>query len=69
MEPYENVPQGVPGEAQDATPDATPDTTRTRHPWRTAGLVLAGVLIVAGLTVVGFLVVFVVALNNWGSNK
>ena len=37
--------------------------------WRTAGSVLVVVLIIAGLAAVAFAVLFMVALNSWGSNK
>lgn len=34
-----------------------------------AGAILAGVLIVGGLFVVGYIVLFTVAMSNFGSNK
>ncbi len=44
-----------------------------RDPWRTAlttvGIVLAVVVAVGGLAIVGAAVFFIVAMNNYGSNK
>ncbi len=37
--------------------------------WRTVGIVLAVLVALGGLAVVGFIVLFVVAMNSYGSNK
>ena len=37
--------------------------------WRTVGVVLAVVALLVGLAFVALAVLFVVALNSWGSNK
>jgi hypothetical protein len=42
--------------------------TRSRR-WGTVGIVLAVLLGIAGLAVLAFAVVFIVGLNQWGSNK
>jgi hypothetical protein len=42
---------------------------RRRSWWQVAGVVLAVVLAIAGLAAIGLLVLFVVAMNNMGSNK
>jgi uncharacterized membrane protein len=42
---------------------------RRRSGWQVAGLVLVVVLAVAGLVAIGLLILFVIALNNMGSNK
>jgi hypothetical protein len=42
--------------------------TRSRQ-WRAVGIVLAVLLGIAGLAVLAFVVVFIVGLNQWGSNK
>ncbi|MFD3456573.1 hypothetical protein ACFWVC_30925 [Streptomyces sp. NPDC058691] len=52
----------------DLSHDPPPRRTR-RSPWAVVGVVLAVVLAIAGLVVVAGLVLFSVALSNWGSNK
>ena len=37
--------------------------------WRIVGITFAVVLTVAGLAVVAAIVLFVIAINSWGSNK
>jgi hypothetical protein len=37
--------------------------------WRTVGIVVLAILAVCGLVFVGLIVLFVIALNNMGSNK
>lgn len=37
--------------------------------WRIVGITFAVVLTIAGLAVVAAVVLFVVAINSWGSNK
>ena len=37
--------------------------------WRIVGITLAVVLTIAGLAVVATVVLFIVAINSWGSNK
>lgn len=40
-----------------------------RQGWGLLGKVVAVVLIVCGLALIGFMVLFLIALNSWGSNK
>jgi hypothetical protein len=40
-----------------------------RRQWSVVGIVLAVLLGIAGLAVLAFAVVFIVGLNQWGSNK
>jgi hypothetical protein len=44
-------------------------STPRRSGWSLVGKIIAWMLILGGLTVVGFLVLVLVALNSWGSNK
>lgn len=37
--------------------------------WRIVGITLAVVMTIAGLVVVAAVILFVVAINSWGSNK
>jgi biopolymer transport protein ExbB/TolQ len=37
--------------------------------WRAVGITLAVVMTIAGLAVAAAVVLFVVAINSWGSNK
>jgi hypothetical protein len=48
---------------------AEPPPGWRRDGWALVGKAIAIVLVVAGLTVIGILVLFVSALNSWGSNK
>jgi hypothetical protein len=43
-------------------------STRSRR-WSTAGIVVAVLLGIAGLAILASAVIFVVGLNQWGSNK
>lgn len=45
------------------------ERSATDRMWRTVGIVLAVLTAVAGLAVVGFVILFVVAMNSLGSNK
>lgn len=60
------------------SPDAASDPPRSppgpgqhqgRSAWRTVGIVLGVMAAVAGLFVVAAVIVFVVSLNSWASNK
>ncbi len=52
---------------------SAPDPDRSgrprRSPWAIAGLVVGITLAVLGVAVVGLLVVFLIGLSQWGSNK
>jgi hypothetical protein len=50
------------------SPDLEAAERRNRF-WRTVGIALTVVLAIAGLAVVAAIVLFVVAINSWGSNK
>ena len=42
---------------------------RRNRMWRIVGITLAVVMTIAGLAVVAAVILFVVAINSWGSNK
>ena len=42
---------------------------RRQRFWRAVGITLAVILTIAGLALVALAVLFVVAINSWGSNK
>jgi len=65
MEPREPVP--APG--QPPEPVSAPPPARRRSPWLYVGIGLAVVLVLAGLAVLAFLVLFAVGMSNWSSNK
>lgn len=48
--------------------DLTPAERRDRF-WRIFAITLAVVMTLAGLAMVAALILFVVAMNSWGSNK
>jgi len=69
MDPYQSVPK--PG--QPAGPGPVPERdfaeSRTRSPWRTVGIVVAVLLAVLGLALGAIVVLFVVGMSQYGSNK
>jgi hypothetical protein len=65
MEPREPLP--APG--QPPEPGSTQPPARRRSPWMYVGIGLAVVLVLAGLAVVAFLLLFFVGMSNWSSNK
>ena len=42
---------------------------RRNRIWRIVGITLAVIMTIAGLAVVAAIVLFVIAINSWGSNK
>lgn len=50
------------------SPDLEAAARRDRI-WRIVGITLAVVMTIAGLVVVAAVILFVVAINSWGSNK
>lgn len=48
--------------------ELTPAERRDRF-WRIFGITIAVVMTLAGLAMVAALILFVVAMNSWGSNK
>ena len=50
-------------------PDPRQEPTTGRSVFRVLGTVLATVLVLGGLVMVGLVVFFVIAINNYGSNK
>jgi hypothetical protein len=42
---------------------------RMQHIWRRIGVVLVVVLMLLGLAALAVLILFVIAMNDWGSNK
>jgi hypothetical protein len=58
-----------PTEREWAPPQPSPRRRRALTGWQVAGIVCAVVLAVCGLAVVAGGVLFMVALNQWGSNK
>jgi hypothetical protein len=46
-----------------------PPPRRRANPWRVVAIVLAVVLAVGGLALVGMFLLFVSAMNSYGSNK
>ena len=51
-----------------ATVDAAAVERRNRI-WRIVGITLAVVVTLAGMAMIAALILFVVAINSWGSNK
>jgi guanylate kinase len=50
-------------------PLTRPGSGRAARVWTGVGIVIAVLLVLAGIAVVGFIVFFVVMMNSWGSNK
>ena len=55
-----------------AGPSASSDAAaaeRRHRIWRIVGITLAVVVTLAGLAIVAAFILFVIAINSWGSNK
>lgn len=50
-------------------PSRGPGSSRADRWWTVVGIVLGAVFVIGGLAVIAFIVFFVVAMNNYGSNK
>ncbi len=54
--------------SDDPRPELT-DAERKNRFWRAVGITLVVIVTLAGLAMVAAVILFVIALNSWGSNK
>jgi ABC-type Fe3+-siderophore transport system permease subunit len=62
----ENIPNANPGWSNQ--PVATVEE-KHRSPWKTAGIIIGAILAVCGFIFIGLVVLFMVAMSSYGSNK
>lgn len=46
-----------------------PPGSKSRNGWRTFGIVVAVIVALLGVAALAVVVLFVIAINSWGSNK